>query len=123
MHLLPLVGITLVAVTRGQAAKSKTLISFPGPAWSENNDPIMGGQSHGNWSVVDNSFGRFQGTVKNVSFLHAPGFCRAMTISLMLQDASAFADGGLLLTARTSTPNYKGFKLSFGTPRTPKHHG
>jgi len=100
----------------------KVLISFPGAKWVENNDPIMGGQSHGNWSVLGD-FGRFQGTVKNVSFLHAPGFCRAVTISPMMKDASAYAVGGLKLTVRTQTPNYKGFKLSFGTLGAPKHHG
>lgn len=102
---------------------SKVLITFPGPIWVENNDPVMGGQSHGNWSVVDKSYGHFQGSVKNVSFLHAPGFCRAMTISPLLRDASELIDGGLEMTARTSTPTYKGFKLSFGTIGAPRHHG
>merc|ERR1719150_3337928 len=41
----------------------------------------------------------------------------------MLKDASAYADGGLMVTARTSTPAYKGFKLAFGTVGAPRHHG
>jgi len=122
MQALYVLGLTLTAVAQGQTPKSKTLISFPGYKWIENNDPIMGGQSHGNWSIVDNSFGRFQGSVKNVSFLHAPGFCRAVTVAVFLDDASEFAAGGMLITARSSTPSYKGFKLSFGTPFAPKHH-
>merc|ERR1711998_85904 len=44
-------------------------------SWKEANDPVMGGQSQGNFSVVADH-GVFQGTVKNVSFLHAPGFCQ-----------------------------------------------
>merc|ERR1712066_929947 len=63
------------------------------------------------------------GTVKNVSFLHAPGFCRTMTISPFLKDASKFIDGGITLLVRTTTPDYRGFKFSFGTPGTPRHHG
>lgn len=115
---------TFIGVAQGHSSQgAQSLISFPGPRWIENNDPVMGGQSHGNWSVVDNSYGLFQGTVKNVSFLHAPGFCRAMTISPFIKDASAFLGGGLVLTVRSTTPSYKGFKLSFGSPGTPKHHG
>lgn len=42
--------------------------------WEEENDPVMGGQSYGNWTSYDN-FGRFQGETKDVPFLKAPGFC------------------------------------------------
>lgn len=116
--------LSFAAMARGQIAQGKkSLISFPGPKWLENNDPIMGGQSHGNWSMVNNEFGRFQGTVKNVSFLHAPGFCRAVTTSPMMLDASDYLGGGLLIAVRTTTPDYKGFRLSFGTVGAPRHHG
>jgi len=121
---LTLLSVALIGVVHSENPQAtKTLISFPGVKWVENNDPIMGGQSHGTWSVVDNSYGLFQGTVKNVSFLHAPGFCRAMTISPFLKDASEYLSGGLLLTVRTTTSGYKGFKLTFGSPGTPTHHG
>lgn len=120
---VPLVVLTVAA--HGQSSKeSKTLISFPGARWLENNDPVMGGKSHGNWSVVDangESFGRFQGAVEDVPFLKAPGFCRAVTISPMMKDASEY--WGLVITVRTTTPNYKGFKLSWGTFGAPRHHG
>jgi hypothetical protein len=106
-----------------EGSEKLTLISFPGIKWVENNDPVMGGQSNGNWSVVDKSYGLFQGTVKNVSFLHAPGFCRAMTMAPFSKDTSKYLDGGLVITARTRTATYKGFKLSFGSLRTPRHHG
>ena len=82
----------------------------------------MGGQSSGNFSVVSDH-AVFQGTVRNVSFLHAPGFCRAFTTSFMLQDASAYVDGGITITARSSTPAFKGFKLAIGAIGAPKHHG
>ena len=36
--------------------------------WKEQNDPVMGGQSTGNWSVVGDH-GVFQGVTKIVPFL------------------------------------------------------
>lgn len=122
MQSLAVLIATLAGIASSQTPQdTQTLISFPGVKWIENNDPIMGGQSHGNWSVVG-SYGLFQGTVKNVSFLHAPGFCRAITISPFFKDASQYIAGGLVLTVRTTTPDYKGFKLSLGSLGTPKHH-
>lgn len=115
--------LLVCAVARGDASSgSASLISFPGATWVEVNDPIMGGKSHGNWSVVDKSYGLFQGSVENVPSLAAPGFCRAVTVSVFSKDASAYLDGGLLVTARTTTPEYKGFRLTFGSLSTPKHH-
>ncbi len=38
---------------------------------------VMGGQSHGNFTVFPKQYGLFQGEVLNVTFLHAPGFCQA----------------------------------------------
>eukprot|EP00933_Yihiella_yeosuensis_P017379 TRINITY_DN1452_c0_g2_i5.p1 TRINITY_DN1452_c0_g2~~TRINITY_DN1452_c0_g2_i5.p1 ORF type:complete len:231 (+),score=43.90 TRINITY_DN1452_c0_g2_i5:85-777(+) len=115
--------VSLVAAV-AQAEDSKTLLKIPSwTKWIENDDPIMGGKSKGNFSIVDTSFGRFQGSVRNVPFLHAPGFCRMMTVTPLLVDASEFLDGGILLTIRSTTPDFKGFRFSFGSLRAPKHHG
>jgi len=118
-----MVNVFLLACLVRAASSDQGLISFPGNTWHEMNDPVMGGQSHGNWSVINRSFGRFQGTTKNVSFLHAPGFCRASVMFLPLKDVSASLSGGLRIRARTSTPQYRGFKIAFGSFRTPRHHG
>merc|ERR1719291_243648 len=94
----------LVGSASGAALPASTaLVSFPGFTWIENNDPVMGGKSHGNWSVVNKSYGLFQGAVEPIPGFGAPGFCRAVTISLFSRDASEYVDGGLLVTARTST--------------------
>lgn len=90
--------------------------------WSELNDPVMGGQSVGTWTVLE-STGLFQGTVKNVTFLQAPGFCEVETKSPLLINASAYANGGIKLTLRTMTPEYKGFKFAFNAIGAPNHHG
>ena len=52
--------------------------------WQDQNDPVMGGQSSSNFSVVDQgneSYGLFQGTVRNVPKLKAPGFAKIATIT------------------------------------------
>lgn len=124
MQKLILVVCTVVAMSYAAAPPaSQVLVSFPGFTWVENNDPVMGGKSHGNWSVVNGSYGLFQGAVEPIPGFGAPGFCRAVTISLFSRDASEYVDGGLLVTARTSTPAYKGFRLSFGSMHVPRHHG
>ena len=73
--------------------------------WSEQNDPVMGGSSTGNYTVVEageETHALMQGTVRNVSFLHAPGYARITTIfpHNHLEDASAFKDGALQLVVR-----------------------
>lgn len=116
------IALMSMLFSAGQTADSVTLVSFPGVRWVESNDPIMGGKSHGNWSVVGDH-GVFQGSVVNVPGLDAPGFCRAVTLGLFSKDASAFLDGELQLTVRSTTPEYKGFKFAFGSMKVPKHHG
>jgi hypothetical protein len=119
--------IAVLLMTLGALAQSsvpentKVLISFPEDKWRESDDPVMGGQSKGTVSVVNNSYGLWQGTVKNVSFLHAPGFCAIQTTGTFKKDISAYLTGSLVITARTTTPEYPGFKLSFGP--APQHHG
>jgi len=46
--------------------------------WEAVNDPVMGGQSYGNFTAdQDKKLAVWQGEVKIVPFLHAAGFCNA----------------------------------------------
>ena len=62
-------------------ASDITLATFDGSAtsrqWRETNDPVMGGQSTGHFEVNQTAHvGVFQGEVKNVPPLKAPGFIK-----------------------------------------------
>jgi hypothetical protein len=93
--------------------------------WSALNDPVMGGRSTSTAVVADGAL-VFNGTTAIVPSLKAPGFCKATTQSGYFShnhfnDASHFINGSLLLKVRSSTPEYKGFKVEFaakGVPRT-----
>ncbi len=77
----------------------------------------MGGKSTGTFSVDDSKhLGVFQGSVEIVSFLNAPGFIKAETAKgEYWPDASSCE--GLQFTLKSSTPSYKGFRVSFGHKR------
>jgi hypothetical protein len=85
--------------------------------WREVNDPVMGGQSTGTFKVdAAKGVGVFDGEVKIVPSLKAPGFCNMQAERAHFADVSG-ADA-LELVVR-STVAYKGFKASFGpAPRT-----
>lgn len=81
-------------------AEVKMIATFDGAAgttfpWVAVNDPVMGGQSSGNVSI-DSTRGvaDWQGDVKIVPFLHAPGFCNVQSPGLgkteQLPDVSGF---------------------------------
>jgi peptide methionine sulfoxide reductase MsrB len=73
----------------------------------------MGGQSNGTFTVDKaDSFGIFDGEVKDVPSLKAPGFIKAAGDGTFA-DASPALGGDLVLTARSTTPTYTGFKVSF----------
>lgn len=78
---------------------------------------VMGGKSTGTFSVDDaNHVGVFSGSVEIVSFLDAPGFIKAETTKgESWPDASSCK--GLRFTLKSSTPSYKGFRVSFGHKR------
>jgi len=77
------------------------------------NDPVMGGVSVGSWELDDvNGVGIFNGTVKDVPALSAPGFLSAYAKG-DFNDASMAISGDLVLKVRTSTPEYTGFRVSF----------
>jgi len=79
------------------------------------NDPVMGGVSVGTWSVnEEGAYGIMNGTVKDVPFLSAPGFIKAASYyrTGKFNDASDAIDGDLILTVRSSTAGYTGFRIS-----------
>merc|ERR1712203_93944 len=95
-----------------------SLVTFDGAQgttfkFKELNDPVMGGKSTGTWSLGD-GFGILNGEVVNVPSLKAPGFIKAAADG-KFPDISEFIDGSLVLTVRTSTPEYAGFRVSFAS--------
>jgi len=95
------------------------LVSFDGAIplskFVELNDPVMGGQSSGTWSVdAVGKYGTFNGHVLDVPSLSAPGFIKAAADGTF-PDASKAATGGLVLMVRSTTPSYTGFQVSFAS--------
>jgi len=104
------------AKTSSLQAAPGSLVTFDGAAdttfnFKQLNDPVMGGKSTGSWAVGD-GFGILDGEVVDVPSLSAPGFIKAAADGTF-PDISAFADGNLVLTVRTSTPEYAGYRVSF----------
>merc|ERR1711920_235854 len=91
-------------------------VTFDGAAGStftfkELNDPVMGGKSTGTWSLGA-GFGILDGEVVNVPSLKAPGFIKAAADG-KFPDISEFIDGSLVLSVRTTTPQYAGYRVTF----------
>lgn len=91
------------------------IVTFDGnPATSfkftELNDPVMGGKSTGTWTQAK-GYGIFDGEVVDVPSLKAPGFIKASADG-HFPDVSSALGGSLLLKVRSSTPEYKGFRVS-----------
>jgi len=101
------------------AAADVNLVTFDGAAattftFQELNDPVMGGKSTGTWSLNKDGYGVFDGEVVDVPSLKAPGFIKAAADG-QFADASSAINGALVLMVRTSTPEYKGFTVSFAS--------
>ena len=78
------------------------------------NDPVMGGLSKSTFNVTEPTL-QWEGKVEIVPSLAAPGFCNLETDKTFgdkFPDASA--DSHLTLLVKSSLPDYKGFKASFG---------
>lgn len=86
----------------------------PLPVWEEMNDPVMGGKSTGEFTVME-GMGVFSGEVVDVPFLKAPGFIQASTPGPFPDVSSCKA---LSITCRSLT-NYEGYKIAFGDKRGP----
>jgi len=98
-----------------KAKSSANLVTFDGAegttfTFTELNDPVMGGKSTGTWSLGD-GFGIFDGDVVDVPSLQAPGFIKAQAAG-SFPDASAFIDGNLVLSVRTTNPEYEGYRVT-----------
>ncbi len=77
------------------------------------NDPVMGGLSKSTFTVdKTGGFAVFNGTVAVVPSLKAPGFCNAETLNPFAKFADASGKTHLWIKARTTTPNYPGYKVS-----------
>jgi hypothetical protein len=75
----------------------------------------MGGRSTGTWNVdAKEKLGIFDGEVVDVPSLKAPGFIKAAADG-KFPDVSGFVQGDLVLLLRTTTPDYKGFRVSFAS--------
>jgi len=76
------------------------------------NDPVMGGKSTGTWTLnSDEGYGIFEGEVVDVPSLSAPGFIKTAADGTF-KDVSADFDGDLVLSVRSKTPEYKGFRVT-----------
>jgi hypothetical protein len=96
--------------------------SNPMHVWKEMNDPVMGGRSTGTFTVdQDAGVAVFTGTVKDVPFLHAPGFIQARTTDKTVWPDVTSCDA-LELELRSSGDGeepYAGYRVSFGTTHAP----
>ena len=109
-----------VTVSYVAADSPLTFIDFSngesGTSWVAENDPVMGGVSNGNITIESDRLA-WDGDVKIVPELEAPGFCLTYTTGLNhFPNASAFS--ALTLKVRSIIP-YTGFKVSFSTALHP----
>jgi len=110
------IGASKKSIEATSTSTPGALLTFDGAAgttfkFTELNDPVMGGQSTGTWSLKDGA-GVMDGEVVNVPSLKAPGFIKAAGDG-KFADISEFIDGSLVLKVRSSTPEYAGFRVSF----------
>jgi len=88
--------------------------------WQDLNDPVMGGASTSTFKVTDDKTGLFNGTVAIVSFLNAPGFSKIVGTKPQFTFADITGYDNIALRVKSSTPDYKGFKVEFAAPGIPK---
>lgn len=120
MKMIVMMTMTMILGSRGDDS-SVDLVTFDGSdektswSWKDLNDPVMGGQSESTWTINKTAgVAVWDGEVKIVPSLKAPGFCNAETTSGLgvlrkANDASPFTH--LLMRVR-STIEYDGFKVS-----------
>ena len=91
-------------------------------SWIETNDPVMGGESTGNFSISNNT-GIFLGNCVNVPSLNAPGFCKINTqkkLKSTFPDLSDNNEGGLKIKFKTEHYNYDGYRIAFSAKNIPR---
>ncbi|GMH90936.1 hypothetical protein TL16_g11911 [Triparma laevis f. inornata] len=77
------------------------------------NDPVMGGNSVSNYTVTEDNFVEWNGDCKIVPSLSAPGFCNLESKKNYDKFPDASGATHLSMLVKSSTPDYKGFKVSF----------
>ena len=76
---------------------------------------FQGGESSGTWSVnEEGNYGIEDGSVRIVPSLQAPGFIWAYANG-RFNDASEALTGDLILNVRSSSSDYTGYRISFGS--------
>jgi len=106
-----------IALLLAYLSADDLLVTFDGASGTtfkfvEMNDPVMGGESTGTWTVnTDEAFGIMNGEVVDVPSLSAPGFIKSAADGTF-KDVSADIGGDLILSARSTTPEYKGFRVT-----------
>lgn len=111
-------ALALAASAGFAAAADITLEDFSTPVhtWRQVNDPVMGGQSTGTFSI-ENGVGVFDGEVVDVPSLQAPGFIKVQT-----QDSVPYPDVSACTALGIQSKNldgYTGYRLSVGNARPP----
>jgi hypothetical protein len=92
------------------AASQTTLVAW-NASFSVMNDPVMGGISYSTFKVNEaEEYLEWTGLVRNVPSLKAPGFCLIQT--KLTKFANVQGSNALIMTLRTTTPSYFGFKVS-----------
>merc|ERR1719162_2626559 len=105
----------LASIASASSVKLATWDGASGTTFNfvELNDPVMGGQSAGTFNVDSKgAYGVFDGEVKDVPSLKAPGFIKTAADGTFA-DASGAIGGDLVLSVRSTTPEFKGFKVAF----------
>lgn len=120
-----LVSLLALAAVKANTREEVKIVTFDGHHgttfnFTEMEDPVMGSQSWGNWSLSgsEGGFGILDGIVTIVDRPAtsipgaSPGFVKAAATG-PFADASSSAGGSLVLTVRTSNASYTGFHVAF----------
>lgn len=116
-------SFALAALAGSASAAELILEDFTNPAhtWRQQNDPVMGGQSTGTFTIVDDR-GVFDGEVVDVPSLAAPGFIKVGTTDRDIGFPDISGCTGLGMKVR-ETDAYDGYRISVGTDRPPPGTG
>merc|ERR1711871_889910 len=110
-------ALAMIAGTTYATENSVDLVTFDGASgttfkWVDENDPVMGGVSHSTFNVSD-STGIFDGEVKIVPSLSAPGFCFLHTYSARFNSAKGMTHLELVVRNAGEAVDYASYKVSF----------
>jgi len=86
--------------------------------WEQKNDPVMGGESTGTFTIED-GIGHFQGEVVDVPFLSAPGFIKAQTVDMNKPYPDISNCHAIKLLVQANGEPYDGYRFSFHNNHPP----